>query len=391
MAPKEKRIPLYSMAGMLWMMLSHKYASLGFRRLYPLIRKSLSIYSEKMRLLDTIQCFDCEELHEKGILKKRHWKSAVFMAAATSLPLLYEGITHTDMIEAICAKASIGASAKLMDNLNDEHHSYQEALMSLSAYESALGNGCYEEDLCLGMAERSACEIAGWACKIMSLHDNTVFHKDVALLVSGQVASLQHKKDEYPSMKEYLSRVCERSIGNVWIDMDLTLLNHQEHQIKEGNDYIFKSYLIYDDVQDIQRDLKNNSVNAAVILGLERGILEESEIEYNPDIIENLGKSGIFQDLLWLGDLVFLRGIELIGDGVNPVDRRGLAASLGLIRMFNMRRILKREMNLNRFSMFLAGHKKLKKVKEIAPEYIHELVEFIHEKGFKPPEQGRAW
>ncbi len=390
MEPKGKRIPLYSVAGVLWMMLSHKYASLGFRRLYPLMRESLSIYSEKMNSLDTIQGLNREELHTRGYLKERHWKSAVFMAAATSLPLLYRGITHADMLEAICAKASIGASAKLMDNLNDEHHSYEEALISLSAYESALGKGDYEENLCIGMAERSACEIAGWASKIMSLHDSTAFHKDVALLVSGQVASLQHKKDEYPSMKEYLCQICERSIGNVWIDMDLAFLNYQEHQIKEGNDYIFKSYLIYDDVQDIARDLKNNSVNAAVILGLERGILEQSEIEYNSDILENLEKSGIFQDLLWLGDLVFLRGIELIGEGVNPVDRKGLAASLGLIRMFNMRRILRREMNLNNFSMFLAGHKKLKRVKETAPGYIHEMVEFIHEKGFKSPEQRRA-
>ena len=192
-------------------------------------------------------------------------------------------------------------------------------------------------------------------------------------------------------MKEYLSRVCERSIGNVWIDMDLTLLDHGENQIKEGNDYIFKSYLIYDDVQDITRDLKNNSVNAAVILGLERGILEQSENEYSPDIIQNLEKSGIFQDLLWLGDLVFLRGLELIGDGGNPVDRRGLAASLGLIRMFNMRRILRKEMNLKNLGIFLASYKRLKKVEEIAPEYLHEMVELLHEKSFKPPEQGGVW
>ncbi|MBU7018970.1 MAG: hypothetical protein HXS44_15785 [Theionarchaea archaeon] len=390
MAPEENRISLYSMAGMLWMMLSHKYASLGFKRLYPLMRESLSMFREKMNSLDTIECLNREKLHTKGYLKERHWKSAVFMAVATSLPLLYRGITHTEMVEAICAKASIGASAKLMDNLNDEHHSYEDALMSLSVYESALGRGRYEEDLCPGMAERSACEIAGWACKIMSLKDNTAFHNDVALLVSGQVASLQHKKDEYPSMKEYLSRICERSIGNVWIDMDLTVLNNQEHQIKEGNDYIFKSYLIYDDVQDIARDLKNNSVNAAVILGLERGILEQSEVEYNPDILENLEKSGIFRDLLWLGDLVFLKGLELISEETNPVDRRGLAASLGLIRMFNIRRILRREMNVNNFSIFLAGRKKLRKMKETAPEYLREMVEFIHEKGFKSLEQGRA-
>ena len=381
MSREERTNLLYRIVGTLWMMLNHRHASLRFGRLHSLVQDAFSCYQKKLEALSmTPQCLSCEQLHEKGFLKKRHWKSAAYMASATSLPVLYKQVDYNSILEAVCAKASIGSSAKLMDNLNDEVHSYKEARNSLRTYESALGHGFYEPgDSPFVTAERSAHEMATWVYETVSSHGpTTVFRKDVALLVSGQVASLEHKKGKYPSMKEYLSRICERSIGNVWIDVDLAFLDDEEPQIKEGNDHIFKSYLIYDDVQDIVRDLRNNSVNAAVILGLERGILDESDMKESPDIIEILEKSGIFQDLLLLGDLVFLRGVELISsNGRNPIDKKGLAASLGMIRMFNIRRFLAEKRNAPILEMFFASEKKLEKVKVNAPEYIEEMAEHI--------------
>jgi len=380
---REENITLpYRVASMLWMILSHRHDSLRFNQLFPLVREALSLYSSKLYLLDRKNhCIHIQELGEKGILKERYWKFGIFMAAATTLPLLYKTAAHQDMAEAVCAKASVSTSAKLLDNLNDEVQTYEEALHSLSAYRSALGKGVYVADKSdTGLAEHSAHEIATWAYKTISSRIGTdVFSEDVDLLVSGQIASLTHKKGKYPSIREYLSKICERSIGNVWIDVDLTFLEKEDSSIKEGNDYIFKSYLIYDDVQDIARDLRSNSINAAVILGLERGILTEREIKGNPvEIIEKLEKSGIFQDLLWLGDLTFLRGLEIISEcSCNPVDREGFKASLGLIRMFNMRRTLKREKNFSILGAFLAGHRRLKKVRRCAPEYIHEMVEYV--------------
>lgn len=345
------------------------------------MKEAFSVYRYTLDTLDELpHCLSYEQLQEKGLFKEHYWKSAILMAAATSLPLLYKKVDHQSIIQVVCAKTSIGVSAKLLDNLNDEVHSYPEALHSLSEYESALQKGTYTVmESPSAKAEQSAHEIATWAYRIGSRGCTDTFCKDVSLLVGGQIATLQHKKDKYPSMKEYLSKVSECSIGNTWIDVDLELLENGSYLLKKGNNYIFKSYLIYDDVQDIARDVRTNSVNAAVILGLERGILSESALEQRDmAIIETLKRAGILQELLYLGDLIFLKGMGIIlGCNDNPVDKKGFAASLELIRMFNMRRILKKEKSLGILGMFLADYKKLKKVGERAPAHIQEWVNYV--------------
>jgi hypothetical protein len=380
MSPEERITVHYNMAGIIWMLLSHRYASLRFRRLLSTVRESTAHCRMVLDQLNSLpQCLSCRQLIEHGFMKERHWKSALFMAAATSLPLLYRTASHQDIVKAVCAKTSIGTSAKLLDNLNDEVHSYGEAVASLSEYESALGMGTYTAagKSLLAMAEQSAYELATWAYKDVSLCSQ-VFSEDVTLLVSGQAASLSHKKGEYPSMKQYLSSICERSIGNVWIDIDLAFAGEGSPQLKKGNDCIFKSYLIYDDVQDIARDLRNNSVNAAVILGLERGVLSGPEAGGDPTTIETLKRAGIFQDLLYLGDLTFLKGLEIIAScDENPLDIDGLMASLGLIRMFNIRRTITKEKTPHMVASFFAGRTKLEKVRTAAPEYIQELIKYI--------------
>jgi hypothetical protein len=382
MSRKERITLHYTMAGAVWMLLSHRYRSLRFRRLFPLVRDAFSTYEETLAVLEKLpHCLSFQELKKRGLFKERHWRSGAFMAAATSLPLLYKKVAHQDILKAICAKTSIVVSAKLLDNLNDELHSYQQALHSLSEYRSALSEGRYtKKESPLALAEQSAYEIAAWAHKIVSPCCTDTFCQDVALLVDGQVASLQHKKVEYPSMREYLSRICERSIGNIWIDVDLKRLGDDTVQIKKGNDFIHKSYLIYDDVQDIARDVQTNSVNAAVILGLERGILSESKItQKNQEVIISiLRKNGIFQDLLHVGDLMFLKGLEIISEcSSNPIDTQGFSASLGMIRMFNMRRILKKERNVTILRRFLADPRKLKEISTCAPARIQEMVLYV--------------
>lgn len=367
---------------MLWMLQPRSHASLRFEKLSPLVRGALCCYENQLTVLDGLPpCLNCESLEQEGLLKEKHWKFGVFMAAATSLPILYRKASFQDMVKAVCAKTSVGTSAKLLDNLNDKVHSYEEAVNSLDEYRSALKKGTYtvEGDSLTQTAERSAHEIATWVFRTMSSLNMKCYDEDVDLLVSGQVASLRHKKGKYPSMKEYLSQIIERSIGNLWIDVDLALLESEEDRLKEGNDYIFKSYLIYDDVQDIHEDMRINSVNCAVILGLERGILSESDLEKKDksEIIWKLEEGGIFRDLLCLADLVYLKGMESLPPSENPVDVGGLAASLGMIRMFNMRRILSREKNITILCRFLTDTEGMKKVRVSAPAYICEMVEYV--------------
>jgi hypothetical protein len=380
---REEGTALSNVARIFWMLLSHKYVSLRYGRTAHLVREALCHYRRNLMSLEELpHCMGCQEMAEGGLFKEKYWKFGIFMAAATSLPLLHKKATDKELIHAICAKASVSTSAKLLDNLNDKIHSYEEAVQSLSQYRSALGKGAYSVTGTSPIlkAEQSAHEIATWVYPTLSQHsDMRTFSDDVDRLVEGQIASLQHKKGKYPSMKEYLSEICERSIGNVWIDIDLTACIEENSDLKEGNDYIFKSYLIYDDVQDIFDDIKTNSVNSAIISGIEQGLLSESDIEEeNRDrIIQKLNKSGIFRDLLRLGDLVFLKGLETMLQCDRDFDRGGLAASLGMIRMFNIRRILKREKSLGILNTFFAGRRQLENMRNTAPAHIQELVAYV--------------
>ncbi|MBU7031696.1 MAG: hypothetical protein HXS53_04130 [Theionarchaea archaeon] len=388
MSREERTRFFYGIAGLLWMVLSHKHASLRFGRLYRFVKEALSCYEKDLYALPaSSHCFGYFDLLEKGFLKEKHWRFGVFMASATSLPILYRKARSHHIINAICAKTSIGASAKLLDNLNDTIHSHDEAISSLLQYESALNTGTYRRQGGSDVlrAEGTADEIATWTYRyIPNASQLSQYRKDVGILIEGQVASLKHKKERYPSMKEYLSLICERSIGNLWIDVDLAFMEEavpssEVHLLKEGNDHVFKSYLIYDDIQDIYEDLKINSVNSAIILALEQGVLSESDIEggNREVIIETLESEGIFSDLMVLGDLIFLKGLEIISRCNNPIDRSGLVASFALIRMFNIRKVLRRERNVTILTAFLANYRSLKKIRNSAPPYIHELMEYV--------------
>lgn len=349
-----------------------------------MINRALTAYGGRMNsLAENPHCMGSTSLMRHGLLKEKYWRIGVFMASVTSLPVLYNTASEEQLIQAICAKASVSTSAKLLDNLNDMIHTYPQAVHSLSAYESALTRGMYDPDGTsdITRAECSAHEIASWVYAIMLNRCGTPpCTRDIGLLVSGQIASLQHKRGDYPSIETYLSRVCERSIGNMWIDVDLHFSSQDgSPSLKKGNDYIFKSYLLYDDIQDIREDIRTNSVNSAIILGMEQGLLSEEDIvsEKTEAIVNNLEKAGIFWDILSLGDLVFLEGLEAISQCDTSIDKQGLVASLGMIRMFNMRRTLRREKSAIALGAFLADQKKLTQVKESAPDYIQDLVKHV--------------
>ncbi|MBU7013854.1 MAG: hypothetical protein HXS52_07390 [Theionarchaea archaeon] len=380
----EERETFSMMVRIIWMLLSHKHASLRFRRISPLVKKALNEYEEKMNsLAKSPHCLGSTALMKHGLLKERYWRAGILMAAATSLPVLYETVTEEELVQAVCAKASVSTSAKLLDNLNDMVHTYAQAVHSLSGYESALARGSYHPDGTsdVARAESSAHEIASWVHTIMmTVCGNPPCARDIELLISGQIASIQHKRGDYPSMQTYLSQVCERSIGNMWIDVDLTFLpQDKSSSLKKGNDYIFKSYLLYDDIQDIREDIRTNSVNSALIMGMERGLLRGEEIvpEKTEDIIRNLDEAGIFWDILSLGDLIFLEGLETVSQCGSSIDRKGLAASLGLIRMFNLRRTLKRERSIPVLGEFLAGRRRLVQVRETVPDRIQDLANCV--------------
>ena len=333
----------------LWMIWNSTCPSLRYRVSNPVIEEAKSIYKRRLHNLPP-EYLGYGSILREGYMKEKHWIYAIFMAAAESLPLLYRQRPREDILHSILAKASLGASSKLLDNLNDEIHTQKEAYRSLENYLSALTTGTYEKKLAspVERAESSACEMASWMYYYLD-HDAeafTVYVQDCSTLVEGQVMSLKHKDSEWPSLRDYVESIAEKSIGDVWIDVDLcqfTVLDESLLTLKKSNEYIFKSSLVYDDVQDIFEDIQTKSVNSAVILGIERGIISPDDlVERSPsELVDLLKASGVLTDIVHLADALFLKGVTLLMDvDSSHIDMKGLLQSFRLVRLFNLRKLL---------------------------------------------------
>lgn len=348
-----------------------------------LLGEAKGVYRSKLHNLPS-ECLEYDLLLKKGYMKEKHWVYAIFMAVAESLPLLYKECTQEEILQSVLAKASLGASSKLLDNLNDEIHTVEEAYNSLENYLSALRTGEFEKKCSspVERAESSACEMASWIyqysdCNVPAFN---LYLDDCTKLVEGQILSLKHKEKKWPSLTEYIESIAEKSIGDVWIDCDLCqfdLLDEQLITLKKANEYIFKSSLVYDDVQDIYEDICTRSVNSAVLLGCERGTItldDLAEMELS-DIVSLLEESGILKDVIHLADALFLKGVDLLMQVDDPrIDMKALIRSFRFVRLFNLRKLLMRNKDFWTLKQFLASFSDFKYVRGQIPLQIFQLV-----------------
>lgn len=310
-------------------------------------------------------CMEYSLLLENQYMKEKHLIYAILMAAAESLPLLYRECTREVILKSILAKTSLGASSKLLDNLNDEIHTFEEALNSLENYLSALNTGEFEKkcNTPVERAESSACEMASWIYS--SLNDEVpAFHlyiQDCTNLVTGQIRSLEHRKKRWPSLSAYVESITEKSIGDVWIDIDLCqfdVLDNSLMKLKKANEYIFKSSLVYDDVQDIFEDIRTHSVNSAVILGIEGNVITPDDLQEMEsfNIVSLLRESDILRETVYLADALFLKGVDILMQVKNScIDMKGLLKSFKLVRLFNLRKLLMMNKDFWTLKQFLAS------------------------------------
>ncbi len=351
------------MAEFMWKMWSIPSPSLGYKMLSGVMRDAKSMYRNKLSLFPP-HCMEYSHLLENQYMKEKHWIYAILMAAAESLPLLYRECTRDEVLKSILAKTSLGASSKLLDNLNDEIHTSEEALSSLENYLLALRSGEFEKkcNTPVERAESSACEMASWI--YFSLADDvpafTLYIQDCTNLVIGQIRSLEHKKKGWPSLSAYIESIAEKSIGDVWIDIDLCqfyVLDDSLMKLKKANEYIFKSSLVYDDVQDIFEDIRTRSVNSAVILGIEGNVITPDDLqEMQPfKIVSLLRESGILRETVYLADALFLKGVDILMQVKNScIDMKGLLKSFKLVRLFNLRKLLVMNKDFWTLKQFLA-------------------------------------
>lgn len=374
---------LDSLVEVSWIVWNRKCPSLRYRVSTSLLRKARDVYRKRLHRLPS-PCLEYDLLLKRGYMKEKHWIYAIFMAVAESLPLLYQKCSRKEILNSVLAKASLGASSKLLDNLNDEIHTVEEAYSSLKNYLSALQTGEFKKKRSTPVerAESSACEMASWIyhyldCNVPAFN---LYVNDCTKLVEGQIMSLKHKEKRWPSLAEYIESIAEKSIGDVWIDCDLCqfdLLDEQLVTLKKANEYIFKSSLVYDDVQDIYEDIRTRSVNSAVILGFERGAItvdDLAEMELS-EVVFLLKESGVLRDTIHLADALFLKGVDsLMQVDDSRIDMKALVRSFRFVRLFNLRKLLMRNKDFWTLKQFLASFSDFENLRGQIPLQMFQLV-----------------
>lgn len=371
------------LAETLWMIWNSTSPSMRWRPAKSLVEEAKSIYRAKLHNLSP-QCLEYDLLLKAQYMKEKHWIYAIFMAAEESLPLLYKECTREEILQCILAKASLGASSKLLDNLNDEIHTIEEAYNSLENYLSALKTGTFEKkcESPVEQAESSACEMASWLYYYLDCDAEafSLYINDCTKLVEGQIHSLEHKRTGWPSLAEYLESIAEKSIGDVWIDCDLCqfdFLDEQLMNLKKSNEYIFKSSLVYDDVQDIYEDIQTKSVNSAVLLGFEQGIISPDDLVEmeTSEVVVLLEKAGILKDIIHLADALFLKGVAILKQANSSyIDMKGLLQSFRLVRLFNLRKLLARNKDFWTLKQALASFSDFQYLQDQIPLRMLQLV-----------------
>ncbi len=405
---KEGLNSIYKAGAFLWLLFCQRYPSLRFGNTYHIIKESMKMYKQRLNSLSNDpRCLDYPSLIDHRYMKEKHWIYADYIATITSLPLLHKACNSQKILTAILAKTSFANNVKLLDNLNDEIHNPSQAVDSLKNWLSAHTRGEYShQELNLDdvtRAENSAFEMGTWvfndvnSCRFKASQMYGAYLRDAIKIVDGQINSIKHKKDgkgRLPSLREYIVKVSEKSIGDLWIDIDLCLFEngvggldkHQERaleSLKFGNSLIFKSCLFYDDVQDIYEDLSTKSINSSIILAIEKGVISHDDLKDKnaEEMVKKLKENGILMDIVRLADLFFITGIEElygIEDSLEGfLDREGLVQSYRFLRMFLIRKILNMNRDYESLKLFLSSLGDLEKIKRAIPDDIMALKRYL--------------
>ncbi|MGQ9469833.1 MAG: hypothetical protein ACUVTD_08480 [Nitrososphaerales archaeon] len=408
-AKKEGLNSLYKASAILWFLLCHRYPSLRINTTYRFLKEAMRNYRDKLHNLSKEPfCLDYSSMIDLGYMKEKHWVYATYMATMSSLPILYKTCNAQEILGTILAKTSLGTSTKLLDNLNDKIHDVSHAFESLDNMLSAYTEGAYKSirgdahNTVTG-AENSAFEMGRWVfttlkpCQIYAPEAYSTYIKDVVKLYQGQVDSIRHKmaqKGYLPSIRRYLDSISKKSIGDIWMDIDLCFLegslggfskdeSRAINLLKIGNSLVFKSSLIYDDVQDIYEDLSTNSINSAIILAIERGIISQIDLKEKSQnrIFKRMEEEGILMKTIRLADMVFLKGIEMvdsIGSSLDKIlDKKGLIQGFRFVRLFNLRKLLIRDKNYKTIKLFFSSLEDFEKMKMNIPKDIMALQKYL--------------
>lgn len=378
-----------------------RYPSIDFKEAYTVFKEVINEFKIRMeRLKKKSFCLDVDSLKEKQLFKDKYYIHGAFLATISSYPILYKIANRENIKSAVFAKTAMATSCKILDNINDSVHSFEEAVNSQENYYRALTSGWFKfngENLkWVKKAENSAYEVASWTYKTIVSNCGkpevmfNVYVSDVEECVKGQLESFYQMKEKYVynnlTLAEYSQRISAKGIGKMWVDIDLCFyekflgrkISQKElkavRSIRKSLDLLFRSLLFYDDVTDLEEDIENGIVNSTVMLGLETGKISLNDVTLETgNLIRKLKEGKVTEDIIKVGDIFYLVGIEYLNQikkYSRLIDADALIFCARVLRLFLLRKLLKKGIDLTSLKIFFQSLLPFEWIKASIPNHL---------------------
>ncbi len=388
--------------------MNNKYDSVDFKKTTKTIQKAVEIFESKLKELDSNRyCLNAETLLKHKLLKEKYYVYGAFLAAISSYPILYRIADEESIISSIFSKTSIVTGIKVLDNINDSLHNFQDATRSQLNFQQALTQGyvnfCRGEESLnwIKKAENSTYLMALWGYQsiVSSCGRSKMFNmfaRDVDEYIDGQIRSFYQKNDKYTTanmdLAEFIQKVSTKCFGKLWIDVDFCFYEKffkkipsdemiAVKMINRSIDLLFRSLLFYDDATDLEEDIENNIVNSVMILGFDTGKILAKDILMDKKCLpEKLEKLGVIRDAIHVGNILYLSGVEQLFKAkmfTRYIDVDALIFCARVLRMFLLRKLLKLNKKLKGLSILLQSFSPFEKLKKEIPDYLYQYHKLI--------------
>ena len=367
---------LYKISAACLMLSMNKHKSFNF---YAALQQTKNVLKSFKGMLENRLSgpayVDYASLKSSGLLKDKHYYYGAYLAALSSYPILYE-INKKTIFNAILAKTAAITSIKILDNIDDKYYDKLDSENSQRIHLKAFT----EKDFKMpkthdfhSRSENSCYEIARWTYNIVDQklpecsQTWEIYLEDFQRYIEGQMKSMSAKfklNEKKPTIKDYIQKINEKSVGRIWIDIDFCLLEQSLGRLTEEEmyviqnvrksvDYLFKGCNIYDDVADLEEDLSMNIMNSVVLLAIDRGYIDEHDLRKDKkELFLKLKKSGAIDETVLLGDVLFLEGIrplERTESLSGLIDVQALIQNAKVLRAFAIRKWMFHEKSLSSF------------------------------------------
>jgi len=386
----------------------NKYPSIDFKRILVSIREVIDEFKFKLRDLDNQFCLNAELLKKHGLLKEKYYIYGAFLAAISSYPILYMVADEKTIKSAILSKVAMVTSSKVLDNINDNLHNFQEAVKSQQKYQQALTRGYFYPDLgknlkLVDKAENTTYVMACWVHQLMTLKGGVfdtfnMFVNDVNECIEGQIHSFYQRHEKYTpkimNLSTFLRKTSTKSFGKIWVDIDFCFfeksvgkLSKKEFKaiklINQSIDLLFRALLFYDDVADLEEDIKSNLINSVIMLGLElEKISYEDLVENNFTLIRKIEEANLSRDTINFGDILYLKGIDCLRKAKkysHYIDIEALIFCARVLRMFLLRKFVLRKKSLKSLNVLFQSLNRFERLEVSIPSYLKECYRLVLE------------